>query len=283
MTTAPEPDAPLDVLLRGAEEAATALASRGGHDDGLRHVLWAWINPLRAHGGPDALRAAAAWARAPEAHLRALAADVLGQLNPSLDSLEFAGECTAAVLPLLDDTDPAVLESAIVALGHLYREERPWPVDRVVELARHPDEDVRLACCHALSVGHADRTSAALEALLRLAEDPADDVRDWAVFSLGVQSDVDTPTVREALARRLDDPNEDVRAEAIHGLARRGDERAVVAIEAALATGDVTSPVLEAIVDQPSPRYVDALRGFVESAPDDPLAANALHASEAAG
>ncbi len=74
----------------------------------------------------------------------------------------------------------------------------------------------------------------AIAGLIELSCDLDDDTRDWATFGLGSQTSLDTPELRDALAARLTDTDPEIRGEAMIGLARRGDERAHPAIEAAL-------------------------------------------------
>lgn len=274
----PDDETTIEELARGAERAAVALtAAEAEEEEELDQERWAWIDRFRGRGGRKALSIAVRWSRSPDAHMRRLAAEVLGQLQPSV---ELTPDCRAAVLPLLEDEDLSVLQAAIVALGHLDRLEEVWDPTPVLRFARHPADVVRDACCFALGGRPAESFPEALETLMGLAADPHDEIRDWAVFGFGVNCEIDSPEIREALARRLDDPSEDVRGEAIHGLALRGDERAADAIEAALATGTVASSVLQAVKVAPDRRFIDELRPYAEFAPDDTLVVEALRACE---
>jgi len=282
MTNDPEPDLPEEELVRGALGAAEELARAGDDAEAHEDQLWRWIRALQRSGGEAVLHASAEWARSPLPHARALAAHVVAQLHPSLDSLEFAARCTDVVLPLLEDPDPEVLASAITALGHLYRSERPWDVAAVTRHAAHPVDDVRDACCHALGGDPAEASRETLDALVGLFTDPVDEIRDWAVFGAGVLCDVDRPDLREALAARLADPHGAVRAEAVLALAKRRDPRAPAAIARALAEQDVWPPVVEAAMEWPDPRHLEALRGIQASIPDLAYLPEAIEACERA-
>ena len=247
-------------LALGAKRAADAYARRAGDPEDLDRRLWRWIEALRDADGPRVLDVGTAWTQSSSPHLRVLAADVLGQLSAARDSSDLASRCADAVMTLLDDEDAEVVGRALIALGFLFQEERPWDVDPVVRCADHPEVDVRYACCHALGGTPAERFPAALDALVRLMEDPSDEVRNWAVFGAGVLCRIDRPDLREALAARLDDPCGEARAEAIRGLAMRRDPRSPAAIDAALAEEEIRYPVIEAVREWPSPRYLGALR-----------------------
>ncbi len=105
------------------------------------------------------------------------------------------------------------------------------------------------------------------EALCVLAKDPSDEVRTWAVFSLA-SSEARSERVLEALRAAWADPVADVQGEALVGLAARGDAVARDALERALARSEPPSGwVFEAILEAPSPRYVDALRRLREARP----------------
>jgi HEAT repeat protein len=160
---------------------------------------------------------------------RCLGADVLSQLGATAGASAADSPFAPAARDVLravlvDETEPAVLSSAAVGLGHLH-DERAIPV--LAQLASHAHPLVRRGAVHGL-MGHDD--DRAVAALIALSADPDGEVRDWATFSLGVQIERDRPELRDALAARLGDDHGDTHGEAIRGLARRGDERALDAV-----------------------------------------------------
>lgn len=276
----PEPTPALDGLLRAAEDAARELDRVGEQDERVRERLWERIGALRSSGGEQALEAAKSWTRRQEPFLRELGADTLGQLHPAAESLDFARRCRAAVLPLLSDVHEDVLQSALVALAHLYREEHPFDLAPVLPLVSHPSPDVRQACGFLLGGSPAERDAGALAALLVLMTDESEEVRDWATFGAGVQTEIRSPELTAALLERLGDSSETVRAEAISALAARGDERVVGAIHEALESGSVQSPVLDAIRALPRKEFLPELRGFLAADPEDAEIVAAVEACE---
>ena len=172
--------------------------------------------------------------------VRARAANILGQLG--VPERTFPEECLRATINLLsNDTDPRVLEAAAVALGHLPKE--PRGTSALVKLVAHDDPEVRFGVAFALG-GRTDPEAVA--ALIRLTHDEENEVRDWATFGLGSQCDIDTGQVRAALLDRLTDEHFDTRSEALIGLARRGDDRVIASVLAALRAEVVGELAVEA-------------------------------------
>jgi HEAT repeat protein len=172
--------------------------------------------------------------------VRARAADILGQLG--VPERTFPEECLRATIDLLSsDTDPRVLESAAIALGHLPKE--PRGTSALVKLVAHDDPEVRFGVAFALG-GRTDPEAVA--ALIRLTDDEENEVRDWATFGLGSQCDIDIGPVRAALLDRLTDEHFDTRSEALIGLARRGDDRVIASVLAALRAEVVGELAVEA-------------------------------------
>jgi HEAT repeat protein len=110
----------------------------------------------------------------------------------------------ASLVPLLDDTDPSVVETAAWASGEHERAD-PEVLDRLISLAReHPDPLVREAAVAALgAIGDEGGLPAILAAT---ADKPA--VRRRAVLAL---APFEGDEVDEALARALDDRDWQVR------------------------------------------------------------------------
>jgi len=158
---------------------------------------------------------------------RVLSLDILGQIGAPANR-PFLDDTLPLVIGACDGIRPAVLVSAITALGHL-ADPRGRPA--VCRHVAHPAAEVRFAVAVALpGIAGDPASSQAVEALIRLSADPDADTRDWATFGLGTQLDKDTEPIREALAARLDDEDGDTAGEAVLGLARRADPRALPAL-----------------------------------------------------
>ena len=186
---------------------------------------------------------------------RVLGLDILGQIGAPANR-PWLDDTLPVVVGACDDNRPAVLASAITALGHL-ADPRGRPA--VCRHASHPAAEVRFAAAFALpSVAGDPPSSQAVEALIRLATDPDPDTRDWATFGLGTQLDEDTGPIREALAGRLDDEEGDTAGEAQLGLARRGDPRTLPALLPRLgdAPGNL---IVEAAAELGAPEALPAL------------------------
>jgi HEAT repeat protein len=145
------------------------------------------------------------------------------------------------VTVLEDELDLQVIDSCLVALGHLGD---PAAVPLILDHRANTDPDVRFAVAFALSC-FADE-AAAIPALLELMDDSDPDIRDWATFGLGVQGSADTPEIREALVERLDDGNPDTREEAVAGLGKRKDLRVLPDLLELLQQEEVSYGVVEA-------------------------------------
>lgn len=277
----PPEDASLDDLIAGTRASALADAAAEEEQGEEHDRLWLWIQALRQHGGEAVQGAAGQWCRDESPAMRAVGASVLGQLSPSLESPEFARACIQCLLPLLDDSDAYVLESAILNLGHLYGQDRRWDIAVVARHASHEDWNVRHACCFALGGMPAEESPLALATLIQLMGDEMDEVRDWATFGAAANSEADSPELRAALVQRLGDASEIVRAEAICGLAKRHDPRAHPAILEVLGSHEALSPVFEAAQAMPSPDFIDSLQDYLLNDPDSVIVLDALEACEA--
>lgn len=192
-------------------------------------AAWKAVRRLHFLDGREVLEKAIDLTRSNDPYRRARGADVLGQLGvqPGVSSTSLVSERLQALLALLlEESDPLVLNAAIVALGFLSESEG---IRAILPYREHPDENVRYAVAWALPSGLGDEPEI-IDTLLQLMRDPDPDVRDWATFDLGTQSDVDSAVIRDALAERLQDEDYDTRAEAAVGLAKRKDLRALPVI-----------------------------------------------------
>jgi len=198
-------------------------------------------------------------------------ADILAQLavRDGVAVFPFADESAGPLVALLEDTDPAVIASALYALGHLCRGEP----SQLARLSKHASEDVRHALAYALG-GRTDATSTAT--LVQLSGDVDTDTRNWATFALGTLSDEDTPAIRDALAARLSDPDDEVRAEAIAGLLQRRDERAVQPLLQELSRHEVGLLSIEAAGAMPRPELIPHLEALHAANPGDKTIEEAL-------
>jgi len=197
----------------------------GDRDD---EAAWRAVTALHLLGTREVLDKAVELTKSADAARRARGADILGQLGvrPGAASASFVAERLQALLRLLNgESDPEVLRSVIVALGHL---REPAGLRAILPYSEHPDEDVRQAIAFALPGGLEDAD--VIETLLRLMRDSDSDVRDWATFGLGTQSEADSSAIRDALFDRFEDEDRDTRAEAVVGLAKRQDLRTLPVI-----------------------------------------------------
>lgn len=251
-------------------------ARRVGDDDSDER--WEPIRRLHSRGDRETFDAAARLCRSAEPNERVLGTDILGQLGvgnrPFLeDTLPILVELAA------HETSLDVLYSALCSLGHLDDSRALGPL---LAHSHHPDRDIRFAVAVSLpSALVNDEQPIGISALLELMEDEDADVRDWATMGLGSCLEADSAEIREALLRRLDDMEAGTAGEALVGLARRHDLRAVEAISAALASGDVGNLIVEAAAELGDPRLLPALqaladRGWAEHDPRGGLLPRAI-------
>jgi HEAT repeat protein len=228
---------------------------------------WEAVSKLQAIASREVFDKAVQWSRNNKPAKRRRGVDILAQLGKTEDRTEvvFADETYAVVVSVLEDElDLQVIDSCLVALGHLGN---PAAVPLILEHRTNTDPDVRFAVAFALG-SFADEP-AAIRALLELMEDNDPDVRDWATFGLGVQGSADTPEIREALIERLDDGNPDTREEAVTGLGKRKELRVLPDLIELLQQEEVSYGVVEAachLLDLPeineewsADEYIEAL------------------------
>ena len=188
---------------------------------------WDIVGQMHRRTDRPAFEAARSLARSDCADERVLGLDILGQIGYP-QNRPFAEETLPVLVAACDDTEPAVLDSAITALGHVADSRG---LAAVLAHAAHPDGMVRFAVAAALPLVAGDPPAGeAVAVLAQLSADPDPEVRDWATFGLGSQLGADTALVREALAARLHDPEGDSAGEALLGLALRCDPRALPAL-----------------------------------------------------
>lgn len=180
------------------------------------------LSVVHYRGGREELDLGLEYARSADPLDREVGADLLAQLGWS--DRVFLDESVEALIALLEDPDPSVIQAAAFGLGHR-ADERAVP--HLVRLAGHECARIREGIVFGLA---GQELPEAIETLIRLSADPDDEVRDWATFGLGSQIDVDTPEIREALFLRLSDEDPETRGEALVGLANRRDPRVVPAI-----------------------------------------------------
>jgi HEAT repeat protein len=205
---------------------------------------WEAVSKLQAIASREVFDKAVQWGRNKQPAKRRRGIDILAQLGKTEDHPEvvFAKESYGVITSVLEDElDLEVIDSCLVALGHLGK---PAAVPLILEHRANSDPDVRFAVAFSLSC-FADEP-AAIPVLLELMEDSDPDIRDWATFGLGVQGGADTPEIREALYERLDDGNPDTREEAVAGLGKRKDLRVLPDLIELLQQEEVSYGVVEA-------------------------------------
>ena len=242
MATQAETQAEIDELFRQTLE--------GDYDDEEDEGgPWEAVSKLQAIASDEiagrlVFDKAVQWCRNNKPAKRRRGVDILAQLGKTEEHPDavFGKESYDVVTSVLEDElDLQVIDSCLVALGHLGN---PAAVPLILEHRANTDPDVRFAVAFALSC-FADE-SAAIRVLLQLMEDSDPDVRDWATFGLGVQGNADTPEIRDALYERLDDGNPDTREEAVAGLGKRRDLRVLPDLLELLQQEEVSYGVVEA-------------------------------------
>lgn len=244
-----------------------AAALAGDRED---ETAWEAVRKLHFLDGREVLERAIDLTRSNDPYSRARGADVLGQLGvqPRVFSISFVPERLESLLSLLrEESDPLVLNAAIIALGFL---SEPEGIRAILPHHEHSDENVRYAVARALPNGLGGEPEI-IDTLLQLMHDPDSDVRDWATFGLGTQSDADSTAIRDALSERLQDSDFDTRAEATVGLAKRKDLRALPVVievleseECGVLFREAASYLLDLGGEKPegweSWRYIEELR-----------------------
>lgn len=233
---------------------------------------------LQGRTGAEVVAATLEHLDAAHAPLRAVAAEVAGQLE--LDEDNAAKVCAVFGNRML-------LEKSAMVLAALTAAAQRFDSDAILEpllaLADHSDPRVREGVVFGL-MGREEAPCVA--ALVGLSGDDSEGVRTWATCALGGHTEADDPTVRAALVSRLTDPSVGCRVEAIAGLARRHAPEAVeplrvalqevgpdpMLLEAAASLGDPTlQPVLDGLRSHPelTPWLTEALdEAFARCDPD---------------
>lgn len=205
---------------------------------------WEAVSKLQAIASREVLTRASEWARDRRPARRRRGIDILAQLGktPEHPTTVFSEEIYSVVTAVLaDEQDLEVIDSCLVALGHVAN---PAAIPMILRYRRHPDPDVRFAAAFGLSC-FADHTEA-IAPLIDLTRDADPDIRDWATFGLGVQGSADSPEIRKALIERLNDGNPDTREEAVAGLGKRKELRVLPDLIELLQQDEVSYGVVEA-------------------------------------
>ena len=146
---------------------------------------WEAVSKLQALASREVFDKAVQWARNNKPAKRRRGIDILAQLGKTEEHphVVFAEESYSVVTSVLEDElDLQVIDSCLVALGHL---DNPAAVPLILEHRKNSDPDVRFAVAFALSCFADDPAS--IRALIELTKDGDEDIRDWATFGLGVQ------------------------------------------------------------------------------------------------
>jgi hypothetical protein len=230
---------------------------------------WEIVTEVHRRADRPAFDAARALACSDDGAERMLGLDILAQIGYPANR-PFARETLPVLVAACDDERPAVLESAIAALGHLAD---PQGLAAALRHAAHPSEGVRFSIAFTLpSIAGDPPAAEAIAALIQLSADPDPDVRDWATCGLGSLLDADSAPIRQALAERLDDPEGDTAGEALLGLARRRDPRALPVL-LSLLDGNPGNLIVEAAAELADPAALTALQRLKRDGwqHDDPL------------
>lgn len=207
-------------------------------------------------GGREELDIGLDYAKSADPLDRVVGADVLSQLGWS--DLAFLDESVEALIALLEDPDPSVVQAAAFGLGDR-ADERAVP--HLIRLAGHESSQIRLGIVFGLT---GQEVPEAIKTLIRMSADPDEGVRDWATFGIGSQIDADTPEIREALYIRLSDEDPVTRGEALVGLANRRDPRVAPALLKAWEQNDETGILsIEAAETMGDPLLLPQLEKFL--------------------
>lgn len=188
--------------------------------------------------------------------------DLLGVIcNPDV---EHRGHfvAVAIVTAAQHETESVLCDALVTALSHAAD---PVGLPTLINLAAHPDVEVRRSVASAIPFCVESDTAPGEEVakvLIELSSDDAPDVRDMATFSLGQMLKVDSLEIRDALALRLLDTDDDTRSEALIALARRRDARTISVIISRLASGHDDLLLLESAAYMADPRFLPLLRAL---------------------
>jgi len=215
------------------------------------------LQTLHSTGGNEALAEAVSLALSRDGQRRALAMDILGQLQVEGEAIVVVRE---SIEHGLTDASSNVAAAAAVAAGH--RELREYLPD-VLRMGSHTDSTRRLGAVIALgmlaSASSQMVRDRVLDALVLATSDENAEVREWALFSLSLEFQHDQRTI-EAMLRCTRDPAYAVRGEAILGLAEMGHPAARSAIARELEGQLKGSWVIEAAISFPSSKFLTRLR-----------------------
>lgn len=267
-----------------ADVPTEALAERAAGLAPDSEDRWRIVTEFHRRGSEDIFELGVAWLSDDRANCRSLGADVLAQLghhDASYSTSPYGDKSKPLLIEALGDSEAVVLQSAIVALGHLANWGIAWDSTLLAPHAAHADDDVRHAVAFALGGTRCDTSEEAVRIMIGLTGDRAAYVRDWATFGLGVQSDANTPAIRDALLARLEDDDLDTRGEAIVSLTRRSEPRAVEAVILALQSAELQTSALEGISESPQPAFVPALEQLLRDSDGDPFISEVLEACRA--
>ena len=212
----------------------------GNYDD---EAAWDAVHELRALGTREVFDRAKVLCSSQRSLFRARGADILAQLGVTMETHAnaFPEESFSIITTMLnEETDPVVLNAAIVALGHLHND---TAIPAILHFVGHRDSGVRFATAFAL--GSVFEHPASLDGLIPLSRDSDADVRNWATFGIA-RSEHDSPEVRVALAQRLDDPCEEARMESLIGLGKRKDPTIAAYLLPLLERREVAEGYIEA-------------------------------------
>ena len=254
----------MDPGLPAEDRVLTAALAAFGVDEDR---YWELIFELEDRSDDDTFLMAAQLTGSNDPKSRAVGLDVLGRLGAVHDHPWKESTIPIAVAATADE-DPAVIASAISALGHL-NDKRG--LEAILHRAAHPSVDIRRHVALAIAGPAGDPPDPrAVDVVIALMRDPDDFVRDWATFVLGTQFSTDGATIRRALWGCLDDEDPDVRGEALVGLARRHAPNVVDSVARELEADSCGRLVFEAAGFLKDEHLLDALALWSRSRPDDP-------------
>jgi HEAT repeat protein len=221
---------------------------------------WEYIRSLHIRGTKEVLDQATKLCESESIQSIITGADILGQIG--VPERTYPNEALAALRELIkvQDQNPQILNSALVAIGHTQQPEDNNDLVIVRKLSAHDNEDVRLGAVMVLW-GHEDPES--ISTLITLSHDPDPNVRDWATTGIGSIIEADSEEIRAALLDRVKSEDKkdetDTYYEALMGLAVRKDPRAIKPILENLKSEDPPSLIFEAAAEIGAREFIEPM------------------------
>jgi HEAT repeat protein len=235
----------LNIDPRSTDELIQLALDAPEEDHDSQKERWHFISLLQYRADREVLDRSIMLTTSPIPAERWLGINILAQLG--FPQRTFPDECLDTLIGLLEqESDPLMLKSICIALGHLKDARSIAPQ---LKFCLHPDWEVRYGVVYGLTGHHDDER--AIAGLISLSADIYPLIRDWATFGLQLTK-ADTPAIRAALYQRFltedseDDETAEIYGEALIGLANLKDERIIPRLIQELMSDNVGMLAIEA-------------------------------------